>query len=192
MNPTWIQTYTGRKFDPTNPEPEDVDIVDIAHALANNCRFTGHTHKHYSVGQHSVLGSYIVPPEYALHFLLHDASEAYLSDISKPVKRVLPDYREMEWKVQWAIMEKFGLNGKLPGVVKLVDSLMCFTEKRDLMGKEPADWGCPPYIARCVFHARRIRPWPIWYTKFRFLLRFCAITGRPVREAFDMFRRRPD
>ncbi len=78
----WIQVRSGRKFHPLDPRPEDVDINDIAHALSNLCRFTGHCTDFYSVAQHSVIASQIVPPASALAALLHDASEAYMGDIS--------------------------------------------------------------------------------------------------------------
>src|SRR6266496_3875421 len=82
---------SGKWFNVFNPKPEDVDIRDIAHALSNQCRFTGHTKEFYSVAQHSVLVSTFCAPEDAAWGLLHDASEAYLSDIASPVKKH-PDF----------------------------------------------------------------------------------------------------
>lgn len=85
-DPHWIQTFLGKPFWPLSPRPEDIDIRDIAHALAMTCRFTGHSQKFYSVAEHSVRVSRIVPAQFALHGLLHDASEAYLCDLSRPIK----------------------------------------------------------------------------------------------------------
>lgn len=82
----WMQTYTGRVFWPLEPRPEDVDIVDIAHALANLCRYGGHSKVFYSVAHHSVLVSQIVPPADALWGLMHDSAEAYVIDLIRPIK----------------------------------------------------------------------------------------------------------
>src|SRR5688500_14252940 len=87
---SYIRTYTGKEFYPLKPELDKIDIEDIAHALSNLCRFTGHTKQFYSVAQHSVLASEFVRvydnPHLNLFVLLHDASEAYICDISRPLK----------------------------------------------------------------------------------------------------------
>jgi len=145
----WIQTYSGRQFFPMDPRPEDIDPVDIAHALSNVCRFTGHVSGFYSVAQHSVLISERVPEEDALWGLLHDASEAYIADVARPVKRseeMLP-YREVERKLMLAVCLRFCLPIEMPASVAEADHRMLWTEKRDLMADEPAPWGDPvePY-----------------------------------------------
>lgn len=83
---SWIQTFTGQVFDPFKTEPETIKILDIGHALANTCRFGGHIKTFYSVAQHSVVVSNLVPKPLALWGLLHDAAEAYLGDIPRPIK----------------------------------------------------------------------------------------------------------
>ncbi len=83
-----MQTFSRTMFYPLDPHPEDVHIVDIAHALANICRFGGHAKRFYSVAQHSVLVSRIVEPEDALHGLMHDAAEAYVGDVVRPIKHM--------------------------------------------------------------------------------------------------------
>jgi 5'-deoxynucleotidase YfbR-like HD superfamily hydrolase len=83
---SWIQTYQGGCFEPFNPHPDQIHIRDIAHALALTCRFTGHCLDFYSVAQHSVMVSQIVSHKHALAGLLHDASEAYLTDVASPIK----------------------------------------------------------------------------------------------------------
>src|SRR4051812_6540197 len=83
----WMQTISGKAFFPLDPRPADVDIQDIAHALAFQCRFGGHVKEFYSVAEHSVRVSLICAHEDAKWGLLHDATEAYLSDIVRPVKR---------------------------------------------------------------------------------------------------------
>jgi hypothetical protein len=136
----WIQTYSNYKFDFVNLDTNIICIRDIAHALSNICRYTGHTNEFYSVAQHSVLASHIVPEEDALTALLHDATEAYLSDISKPLKLLLPEYKVLEDRVWLKIAERFNLPGVLPVTVKQADIILLATEKRDLLGKGPEEW----------------------------------------------------
>src|ERR1017187_10636100 len=76
-----ITTFSGIHFWPLLPNPADIRIEDIAHALSNQCRFAGHAREFYSVAEHSVRVSQLCPPEDALWGLLHDASEAYLTDV---------------------------------------------------------------------------------------------------------------
>lgn len=137
----YIQTYSGTRFYPLDPRPEDINIADIAHALSNICRFTGHTKHFYSVAQHCVLMSRFVGHEHKLAALMHDASEAYLADVSRPVKMLgaLDSYHVIEHGVMTAIADKFGFQYPLHESVKEADSRMLFTEKRDLM--RPMDWG---------------------------------------------------
>jgi 5'-deoxynucleotidase YfbR-like HD superfamily hydrolase len=104
----WIQTFTGRQFWPLDPRPEDIELLDIAHALANKCRYTGHTRSFYSVAQHSVLVSEIVPAADAHWGLLHDASEAYLPDVARPVKRELAGFQEIENRLMGCVAERDG------------------------------------------------------------------------------------
>lgn len=106
----WLKTFTGRKFYPLNPKHEDVDILDIAHSLSLQCRFAGHTRKFYSVAEHSVRVSYEVPDSLAMEALLHDASEAYLVDIPRPVKPYLTGYNGAEQALMNVIMAIFGLH----------------------------------------------------------------------------------
>lgn len=137
-----IRTYTGRRFDILNPVVRDVCIGDIAHALSLLCRFTGHTKEFYSVAQHSITVSNLVPVEFALDGLLHDASEAYVADMSRPLKHTpeMSRYRTAEAAIAKAIQERFSL-GPEPKEVKTVDRRMCATEMRDLMGGGLYDWG---------------------------------------------------
>src|SRR6267378_1608096 len=95
----WIVTYSGLQFYHLAPTPEMVCIEDIAHALSQTCRWTGHTKFHYSVAQHSIYCSFLVPAEHALAALLHDASEAYLGDMNRPLKHYTdagPAYMKVE------------------------------------------------------------------------------------------------
>lgn len=132
----WIQTFTGRKFDVLRPQPASICIEDIAHALSQLCRFVGHTRQFYSVAQHSVLVSMFCPSGDALHGLLHDASEAYLSDIAQPVKHqpYMALYRQQEAALQAAIYVRFGLDPIEPASVKLADRQLLATEAAQLLG----------------------------------------------------------
>jgi hypothetical protein len=137
----WINTFTGRKFWPLDPHPNDIDIVDIAHALAMQCRFTGHVQHFYSVAEHSVRVARRSPPEFQLWGLLHDAAEAYLVDLARPVKHqaALEGYRDAETRIMAAIKEKFGLVGDQPQVVHEIDGRMLITEATELLTMHP-DW----------------------------------------------------
>ena len=137
----WISTFTGRKFHILVPDPEEIAIEDIAHHLSMLCRFTGAVKRFYSVAEHSIKVSQIVPPEYALEGLLHDASEAYLSDLSRPLKHFTEAgylYRELEADVQDTIQNKFGLPEGMSETVKAADNAMLYTEKTALM--PPVAW----------------------------------------------------
>ena len=137
----WIQTYTGKKFRPLEAAPEDIDIRDIAHALALQCRFNGHCRVFYSVAEHSVRVSQVVSSEHALWGLLHDAAEAYLTDLPRPVKRQFEDYRLAEEALLRVVAERFQLPWPLPDEVISVDGQLLATEARDLMGPRPDSWG---------------------------------------------------
>jgi hypothetical protein len=149
----WIQTYTGKQFWPLDPREDEVSILDIAHALANMCRFGGHCNRFYSVGEHSLHASHQVPKDLALHALMHDATEAYVADIPSPIKRLLPDYKTMEARVWAAIAAKFGLAAEEPEAVRIADKRMLLTERRALFdvlipwgeGKSGIYAGLEPY-----------------------------------------------
>ena len=129
---TKLTTWSGRQIDFVNPSPDDVHIVDIATALSRECRYAGHASHFFSVAQHSVLCSRIVLPELAIEALLHDAAEAYIKDIPTPLKRQLPDYKEIEARFDWAIRVHFGLPEIPSPAVKEADNILLVTEVRDL------------------------------------------------------------
>lgn len=136
-----ICTSKGVYFDFEHPEVHPYDIEEIAHALSLQCRYTGHCKHHYSIAQHSVLVSYQVPHYMALTGLLHDASEAYLGDVSTHLKSMLPEYKALEARVEEAISDTFNLIHPLPAEVKLADGRMLLTEVRDLIpNRHLQDW----------------------------------------------------
>lgn len=116
-----IRTYSGKYIDPFNPNPDDICIEDIAHALSNQCRFAGHTQRFYSVAQHSLFVMNVVHTKYKLQALMHDASEAYLLDIPTPIKMKLPAYKAAEDGLMIAIAAKFGFDWPMSEYVKNAD-----------------------------------------------------------------------
>lgn len=150
MRPT-IQTYTGLEFDVTRPDPALIRIEDIAHALSCMPRFAGHTRWFYSVAQHSVHVSQLVPPHLAKAALLHDAAEAYILDMPTPIKLMLPEYREMEDAIMYCAATALRFTHWGADEVKHADKVALATEKRDLM-RAASWWSMPvePDEARIV------------------------------------------
>lgn len=145
----YIETVSGKRFYFLDPKPDMIDIEDIAHALSMNCRYTGHCSKFYSVAEHSVLVSHLLKGTgMELAGLLHDASEAYIADIAKPVKMHLPDYDQMEDKVLAAIFNKYGLEYPMHPAVKHCDTVMLSTEAHFLIPSRGDTWGMWKYVKR--------------------------------------------
>jgi len=133
----YIATFTGKKFFLLEPRIEDIDIVDIAHALAHQCRWTGHCRFHYSVAQHCYYCSFIGPENEAFDRLMHDAAEAYIGDLNRPLKHYTEAgvaYRRQETIVQNAIAERFGFSKIEPSSVKIADNAMLYAEKKQIVG----------------------------------------------------------
>lgn len=168
---TWMQTFTGKQFYPLSAQPEDIDILDIAHALSMQCRYNGHTTQLYTVAQHCVLLSELVSPEVALWALLHDATEAYAGDMVRPLKQLLPEYQAIEDDLMKVIADKYGLDAQMPEEVCAADTRILLDERAALLSAPPADWeveGEPFGIT--------IRPWQPAEAKARYLARFRELT----------------
>lgn len=127
-----IQTFIGKLVDPLNLKMKDISIIDIAHCLSQLCRFTGHTNTFYSVAEHSLYVSHLLPDEWKLAGLLHDASEAYLCDLASPVKRAIPRYKIHEEQAQDKIYRKFGINHVDHRRIKVVDQVVLYHEAMKL------------------------------------------------------------
>jgi hypothetical protein len=136
-----ITTFSGVRFWPLLPNPDDILIADIAHALAHQCRFAGHAREFYSVAEHCVRVSHLCAPEDALWGLLHDASEAYLSDVPAPMKELpaFEAYRAAERSLQRAVAARFGLPEDQPASVTQADDTMLWIEAHSLLGSMPVE-----------------------------------------------------
>lgn len=140
MPVNYIYTVSGRKFYPLDPRGEDIVVEDIGHALSNLCRFTGHVKEFYSVAEHCLRVSLLLEDQgynnrIQLGGLLHDASEAYLSDISTPVKcdSLLAGYRAAEHQLELVIADALDCPEIFEGAVKRADTTLLVTEARDVL-----------------------------------------------------------
>jgi hypothetical protein len=136
----WIQTALGRQFWPIDPRADEVFIDDIAHALSMLCRFGGHCLRFYSVAEHSVLLSRAAPIIAKPWALMHDASEAYLVDVPRPLKPFLAGYSEAEGKIMRAVCQRFGLGERMPDAVKQLDTAILSDERAQNMATAPKAW----------------------------------------------------
>lgn len=142
----WIQTYTGRSVDYKSMTQDDICIEDIAHALSMECRYGGHTAWHYSVAQHSVhvydeLVRLSHGDEACKQGLMHDAPEAYIKDIMRPLKPHLgKEYKELNDAIWFVIAFKYGISKAIHPSVKHIDLCICLTEKKFLLGQGAKDW----------------------------------------------------
>lgn len=136
----WLQTYTGAAFYPLDPRPEEIRIEDIAAALSKLCRYGGHCIKFYSVAEHCVHVAEYAPDYCKRTALMHDASEAYLIDVPRPVKRFLTNYQEIEAGLEAAIAKRFDLMHPAPPIVKQLDNAILGDEHAQNMGRPPREW----------------------------------------------------
>lgn len=144
----YIQTRSGEHLFLQSPDPWKITLEDIAHALSNLCRFTGHTSTFYSVAQHSVMVAHMVQDAGCnlatqRAALMHDAAEAFLGDVSSPLKSLLPEYKELE-DIWWrAVAHRFALLPELPRTVKLFDARAVVAEAYAFLGEGPTGPGWP-------------------------------------------------
>jgi uncharacterized protein len=142
----WMQTYSGRAFWPLDPRAEEIDPLDIAHALGMLCRYGGHVRRFYSVAEHCVLMSEwaekVAGPKVALWALLHDATEAYVGDMVRPLKQMMPDYAAVEDRLMRVICLRFHIPFVAPPEVHEADNRILLTERTALMVMPPPlHWG---------------------------------------------------
>lgn len=169
MSKLYVSTYLGNRFYPLEPRIDDVEIEDIAHGLAFQCRFNGQTNAFYSVAQHSLIVASLVPDELRFAALLHDAAEAYLGDMVKPLKVLLPAFSEIEDNVSRIIGERFGVDLDHNPIVKQADLISLATEKRDLMPYSAEEW---VYLIGVAPMSATITPMPPDVAKQAFMREF--------------------
>lgn len=162
-----IMLHSGAWFDFCAPASSDFTIEDIAHGLANVCRYAGQCTRFYSVAEHSILVS-DVATGFELEALLHDAAEAFIGDITRPLKQLLPEYKKIEASVQRAVLSRFGINGPIPPEVKHADLRVLAAEQRQIMPEGTDGW----------VRGRKVEPAPI------------AVRHLPPNEAKDTFLKR--
>jgi 5'-deoxynucleotidase YfbR-like HD superfamily hydrolase len=173
MTGEYIWTYSGKRLYFDDPTPS-LDINDIAHALSQLCRWTGHTRSFYSIAQHCVLVSEHVTPGLELLGLLHDAAEAYVNDLSKPLKiSIAGEYAVIEDRLDAAIYAKFGLTVTAQDrrALKCADLRVAVTEARDLLHQVDVSHynGAQPLPST-------ITPWSPVLAQHAFLDRFQELT----------------
>lgn len=163
----YMQTYSGEKFYPENPSWSSIMLVDIVHALSNICRYSGHTKEFYSVAEHCLVMAELFP-EYTGLALFHDAAEAFLADLPRPVKKGLPEYKLKELKLLNIIFDMAGLaftqeNFK---IIEHMDIVLLAHEKRSpkIMQNRDISWGeeidsitDPVYEFKC-YSQKEVKP----------------------------------
>lgn len=190
MKGTSIITFTGKSFDYKFPQQESICLEDIAHHLALINRYTGATRVPYSVAEHSVRMSYLTTGTPIVN-LLHDSAEAYLNDITSPVKIGLgwisdsdyefDSYRNVESRVLRVIGEALGFRDLYANVlhkdIKIADRIMMATEVRDLMPEGTANTSeFIYYLENVESDHQRIKPWPWDIAEYEFIARFKELT----------------
>lgn len=172
----WMTTQSGRQFYPYDPRPDEILIEDIAHGLSLLCRYNGQCSTFYSVAQHSVLVSLIVPKEYALWALLHDAAEAYIGDMIRPLKHGVIGivFQQVENRILHAIAERFELDKMMPETVIKADNIMLATEVRDLLPGQKKFWSNHKEKP----HPTSVESWAPGFARDTFLARYYALTAK--------------
>lgn len=172
----WMETHGGRQFFFEAKSPEEmvdmIDIEDIAASLSKLCRYLGHTADFYSVAEHSVLLANAVlergaTRQEALTVLLHDAAEAYMGDMPRPMKdwlrrtggpNLLASLRTLEWNIDAAVSLKYGTIHPFPAVVHDLDFRILRDERTQVMNRSPHTWVSDDAVPvdvriRCLDHA---------------------------------------
>lgn len=166
----WTQTYSGLAFDLENIDQRKIKIIDIAHSLSLQCRYNGHCKTFYSVAEHCYRMSIWDLPGDPLARLMHDAAEAYIGDIVRPMKEMLgDDIKIIEGQIQRAINDKYRITYSTIEIKK-ADEIMLATEKRDLMAPCEKEWYKLPKP-----YSKEINPLDSKYAENLFLKQFISL-----------------
>lgn len=183
MSDNWIGLLSGARMDYDNPEESDVTLDDLASALSNICRFSGHLPCFYSVAQHLVNTSRIVPVEFAFDALMHDTAEAFTNDLPTPLKWSLPIFKELEVKIESAMSRRFGFNYPYVPEVKLADTQMLLLEKK-YVKLDDREWpnypDLAPEVERELLSKVDLKPWQPVRAKREFLERYGQLLKMPA------------
>lgn len=174
-----ILLQSGNYFNFLDPEGSSFTIEDIAHGLGMTSRFGGQCKRFYSVAEHSICASFHVAPEFAFAALMHDAAEAFIGDIPRPLKSLLLDYQRLERDIETAVLGRFDLTLPLPAEVKSIDLVMLATEQRQILDNYD-EWA----PIRGVVPLPIVLPcWTPQEAKAQFMHRFDALSVRTRKEA---------
>lgn len=167
VGPT-IMLASGKVFDFLDPHGSDFDIEDVAHGLAHVCRYAGQCRDFYSVAEHSLLVSDFVA-DYRYEALLHDAAEAFIGDVTRPLKQLLPEYKAIEAMVEDAVAERFSLDRNYRNVVKAADLAVLAAEQAQVMAPGTDSWAKEAGVQPADIVVRFLGPRE---AKYEFLKRF--------------------
>lgn len=176
LDDQWIGLLSGAQMNYNKPEESDVTLDDLASALSNICRFSGHLPCFYSVAQHLVNTSHIVEDEFKFDALMHDTAEAFTNDLPTPLKWSLPIFKELETKIEAAMAKRFGFNFPYDPAVKLADTQMLLLEKK-YVKRDTQVW--PMYEGYEYEHLVDkvdLKPWQPVRAKREFLERFMELS----------------
>ena len=175
VGPT-ILLQSGTYFDLLDPANSPFTIEDIAHGLSMTCRFAGQCRQFYSVAEHSWHASRLVAPEFQLRALMHDAAEAFIGDVTRPLKSILPEYKAIERNVEAAIMDRFDTGDWNVPEVKEADLTMLHAEQAEMMPHHPDRWTTSEGMAD--EQVVNFRFWTPSVARTCFLLRYAQLSGR--------------
>lgn len=171
----WMQTQSGRQFYPLDPRPDDFNITDIAHALSMQCRYAGHVDRFYSVAEHCVLVSQGVPAEVAREGLMHDAAEAYVGDMVRPLKINVGQFKGIEDSILYVMADRYQLAWPFPEAVHDADNRILLTERAALLSNTRHPWD--PDLEQLEPLDVPIHAWSPAEAKAQFLARFEEVTS---------------
>lgn len=177
-----ILLQSGAYFDLLDPHGSAFTIEDIAHGLSNTCRYAGQCRSFYSVAEHSWHASFLVSEDHRFAALMHDAAEAFIGDVTRPLKALLPDYKRIERNVEDAIAERFGVVGMDADEVKRADLAMLAAEQAEIMPAHADGWAV---LGGVIPAPVNLRMWPPHQAKGHFLARFHGLSARAAAFPHD-------